>query len=176
MPTWASTFAGTRTNAVAGWSGGRSPPRRNGAAGERRRDAERENLTRGGRSTCPTRARRAANRTARSMMVVPQAHPGYVLQIRARSTRRGSRNPASEPKRARTLRRAPRRTDGRGRTRTGREGRQRPKRQPGNGRRQTNAPATTARPIVFRARRTAGAPRVGGRQRSSHSPTSAETL
>jgi hypothetical protein len=31
-----------RTNAAAGWSGGRSPPRRNGAARERRRDATRE--------------------------------------------------------------------------------------------------------------------------------------
>jgi len=34
----------------------------------------------------------------------------------------------------------------------------------------------TVRPTVFRTRRTAGASRVGGRQRSSHSPTSAETL
>jgi len=31
--------AANRVNAAAGWSGGRSPPRRNGAAGERRRDA-----------------------------------------------------------------------------------------------------------------------------------------
>jgi len=34
----------------------------------------------------------------------------------------------------------------------------------------------TVRPTVFRTRRTAGASRVGGRQRSSHLPTSAATL
>jgi len=35
---------------------------------------ETRNLTRGGRSTCPPRARRAANRPARWKLVVPQAH------------------------------------------------------------------------------------------------------
>jgi len=42
LPTWASTARDARTNAAAGWSGGRMPPRRNGAASERRRDAKRE--------------------------------------------------------------------------------------------------------------------------------------
>jgi hypothetical protein len=181
MPTWVSAARDARTNAAAGWSGGRMPPRRNGAASECRRDANRE--TSREVADRPVRRERGGRQTDRPgrrwWSRKPTGEPsqraiGLLTSVSMTPTRKGTaRN--GELKRARTLRRAPqRKTDADGRT--GREGKASPARQPNERRGQSNTPRTNVRPTVFRPRRTAGAPRVGGRQRSSRSPTSAETL
>jgi hypothetical protein len=166
--------AGARTNAAAGWSGGRSPPRRNGAAGERRRDANSETSREvADRPVRRERGGRQIDRPGRrwwSRTLAPSApNPSAVNATRIEGIRNG------DLKRARTLRRAPRRTtdaDGR----TGREGRKRPRRQLGRGRGQTDTPATQVRPAVVHPRRTAGAPRAHRPATVERSPTSAETL
>jgi hypothetical protein len=111
-----------RTNAAAGWSGGRSPPGRNGAAGERRRDANSETSRevadrpvrreRGGRQ--PERpGRRWWSRKPTPQ--VSQAERGLLTLVSKSST--DWKDSKVKPKRARTLRRAPqRKTDAGGRT------------------------------------------------------------
>jgi len=106
---------GARTNAAAGWSGGRMPPRRNGAASERRRDAKRETSRevadrpvrreRGGRQpTGPVEDGGPASTRPR----VPRA-PDRLAHFSEQVFMGRERLEKREPKRARTLRRAPQR-------------------------------------------------------------------